>query len=318
MKARAAAVGMGALSLAYLAAFVWLEQRRDVAGLRQLAEAAPLLVSLTALSWAARFARWQWLLRRLGHRPAVGAALPAYLTGFAFTATPGKVGELVRIRYFRGLGVPAGHVLSAFVFERACDLLVVLALAAISLHGSVLFAPAAAFVLVLVAILLIIARQPVLLSSTIPWLRKAGCRRCARLARLLRDGLAGSRAWLNAPDLVVSCACGLLAWSATSLTLLYLLSHAGVAVPALAAFGIYPLSMLVGAASMLPGGLGSTEAAIVALLGVHNVPWQTGALLAMAVRLATLWFAVAVGFVALAWLEVRALGDGRDQARSTE
>jgi uncharacterized protein (TIRG00374 family) len=66
---------------------------------------------------------------------------------------------------------------------------------------------------------------------------------------------------------------------------------------------IYAAATLVGAVSALPGGLVSTEGSMVALLqqsGVSRGAASAGTLL---VRLATLWFAVAIGLAALACLK---------------
>jgi len=85
----------------------------------------------------------------------------------------------------------------------------------------------------------------------------------------------------------------------------------GVSVPALDAFAAYPLAMLAGAASMLPGGVGSTELAIVVSLARHGIGLETAALAAVGVRLSTLWFAILCGLVAIMLLESRAARDGR-------
>lgn len=61
---------------------------------------------------------------------------------------------------------------------------------------------------------------------------------------------------------------------------------------------------LAGAASMLPGGVGSTEAALVALLSLFEVPMGIAILAAVGIRLATMWFAVLCGLCALGILEV--------------
>lgn len=55
----------------------------------------------------------------------------AYLAGFAFTATPGKVIELICIRYFTRVGVPSNISFSSFIYERSLDLIVVLFLASL-------------------------------------------------------------------------------------------------------------------------------------------------------------------------------------------
>ena len=54
---------------------------------------------------------------------------------------------------------------------------------------------------------------------------------------------------------------------------------------------------------MLPGGIGSTEAAIVSLLVASDVPIETATLAAIGMRIATLWGAIVWGLAALVWLE---------------
>ncbi len=63
--------------------------------------------------------------------------------------------------------------------------------------------------------------------------------------------------------------------------------------------------MLAGAASMLPGGIGSTEVAIIAMLSVFNAPLGSATLAAIGIRFATMWFAVVCGFVSVGLLEFK-------------
>jgi uncharacterized protein (TIRG00374 family) len=88
-----------------------------------------------------------------------------------------------------------------------------------------------------------------------------------------------------------------------ALSFCWLLGRLGIDLPLSTSIAIYPLSMLVGAASMLPGGLGSTEATIVALLALNQAPLDVALLAAVAARLSTLWAAIAFGLVALVWSE---------------
>ena len=96
---------------------------------------------------------------------------------------------------------------------------------------------------------------------------------------------------------------GLIAWGLTSYGFLILLNYLGLNVPFVSAFAIYPLAMLAGAASMLPGGLGSTEIAIVALLAIQGVQISVAAIAGVGIRLATIWFAILCGFMSMAILE---------------
>jgi hypothetical protein len=60
-----------------------------------------------------------------------------------------------------------------------------------------------------------------------------------------------------------------------------LLGHLGADVAPLQAFSAFALAVLAGAASMLPGGVGSTELAIVAPISRLGVPVETAALAAV-------------------------------------
>ncbi len=132
MKHGKVVIGYGLILSFYL--FILIRLSKDDGEGRFLSLAfsqLPVLMSLALLSYGLRYARWYWLLKWAGYEVHLLRGWLAYLSGFALTATPGKVGELIRIRYFERLGVAADKVMSAFVFERALDILVVFALAVV-------------------------------------------------------------------------------------------------------------------------------------------------------------------------------------------
>jgi uncharacterized protein (TIRG00374 family) len=108
----------------------------------------------------------------------------------------------------------------------------------------------------------------------------------------------------TAVDALVSMILGILAWSLTSFCFVLLLRHLGVSLPIMSALAIYPLAMLAGAASMLPGGVGTTEVTLVALLSLFNVPLETATLAAIGIRFASMWFSVLCGLVAMSSIEL--------------
>jgi len=319
MRIRGALVGFFLLTAAYVAALVWVDARRRVFdGLNSLAGVLPLLLAVSLGSYLARYLRWWWLLRRAGHAVPIVAGFFAYLAGFAFTATPGKVGELIRVRYFHDHGVPAWRVVAVFVFERAMDLLVVLGLAMLAIRDPRVLAASTAFVLLCLTLVVVLGWRPGWLSCGADLLRRGAWPTPARWIEVLRDGLAGGRLWVRPLDLGVSLALGLLAWGTVALGFRHLIGALGVnSVPTAEALSIYPLSMLAGAASMLPGGIGSTEATITALLSLSHVDLSVGVLAAVGIRLSTLWFAILCGLVSVVGLEYRA-ARGADHSLSAD
>lgn len=303
---RRAAIGLILLSALYLALLLWADARNpSYAGMSRLAPWLPLAMAMAWAGWGLRYLRWHWLLRRAGYGVGLAGGLPAYVAGFAFTATPGKVGELLRIRYFGWQGVPAARVTAAFVFERALDLICLLLLALPAAAGLPGFGIALAFVVAVIGLVGLLAWRPRLLSAVVAALRRRGLRRLARAARVLRDGFSGCRIWLRPLDLALSLGLGLAAWSFIAATLGVLLWPLGVALSAAEWMPVYPLAMLVGAASMLPGGLGSTEAAMAAMLVTQGLPAATALMLAVAIRLCTMWWAIVCGFGCVIALERR-------------
>jgi len=99
---------------------------------------------------------------------------------------------------------------------------------------------------------------------------------------------------------------GAAAWLLTAAAFALLCQALGIALPWPLALGIYPLAMLVGALSFVPGGVGTTEAAIVVMLGASGVAVDTALTVAIGIRLVSLWLAVVVGMLAMAFLELKA------------
>ena len=58
-------------------------------------------------------------------------------------------------------------------------------------------------------------------------------------------------------------------------------------------------SGLFGALSLMPGGIGTTEASTVGLLRIQNVPLETAIAATFIIRLMTLWFATFLGVLCL-------------------
>jgi hypothetical protein len=256
MKVKRALVGFGAITTFYLIALFWVDSNNQIfSELPKLLTTLPTLVGLSLLSYLVRYLRWYWLLVRAGNKINVVSGFLAYLAGFAFTATPGKVGELWRIRYLVPQGVPPWRVLAAFVYERAFDLMAVLLLSALAISRKDTFVFALGFVVIFLAGLGFAALNPAWLTRASAYLRFYQLKKLARICMTLRDGLSGCRIWATPLDVLVSMVLGVLAWSLTSFSFVWLLNHLGVSIPILSALAIYPLSMLAGAASMLPGGL---------------------------------------------------------------
>jgi hypothetical protein len=250
MTPRGAVRAFAGLTVVYLAALWWSEARSgEWPSVRSSWQVLPVLLAWSCASFVARYSRWHWLVARAGHRVRWQAGAQAYFAGFAFTASPGKLGELVRVRYFAWQGVPAEVVVGAFVFERAFDLLVVLTLACAYAGSPPALGAAALFVAAIVGAVAVLVARPGWPHQVADRLRARGWRRPARALRITADGLRACRQWFTAADVAVSLAAGLLAWGCQAASFLAVVDALGIRLPLATALGLYPLAMLAGAAS---------------------------------------------------------------------
>lgn len=305
MKIRRAVIGFGLLTFAYLVLLIWVDSCNAVFDhIPALLRALPVLAMFSLASYLLRYLRWHWLLSRAGFIVPPGIGLLSYLAGFAFTATPGKVGELLRIRYLEPVGVPPYRVIACFVYERAFDLLVVLLIAALAATCFEFFYVVVLFVLLVVSVVGLVAKNSHWMLAAAAHFRRRGARRISRWVNILGQGIAGAADWMNPRSAGVSFLLGLVAWGLTSVAFVWLLGQLNISIPFMIAVAIYPVAMLAGAASMLPGGLASTEAAVVMLLLALDVPLVQATVAAVGIRLGTLWFSTLLGLSASLILEV--------------
>lgn len=250
------------------------------------------VVVLSLVSYLLRFSRWHHFIVALGHKVPILRNLEIYLAAFALTLTPGKAGETIRSVYLHPYGVSYPHSIGAFVSERLLDLVAVGALAslAVSMFPEQRLWMFAAIACIVIVTLLLRSRLLSLIGRRAAGSSVAG--HAANLVATVRFLLSGRRVAVVAP-------LSLMAWMAQGVSL-YLIVHAlGYELTASTVIAIYCLSILAGAASFIPGGLGATEAAIVLLLSAAGVG-QTDAITASLVsRSLTLWLAVGIGVVAM-------------------
>ena len=182
--------------------------------------------------------------------------------------------------------------------DRVGDAAAVLALCLFGVGAFAGYAEATALAAVVILVLAI------LLARSGPLLRTIGLAYTivGRWPKLFAGARHAVRQTANlfSPSLVVAAlALGGVGWLAECFGLYWLVNAMGAPISLQGAVFVFAFSLLVGAISMLPGGVGGTEATMFALLTLADVPADI-ALAATAVnRAATLWFAVVLGAAVL-------------------
>lgn len=273
--------------------------RETLAQLTKLGPAqAAALLGLSLLNYGFRATRWHVFTRELGLKTTFLQDLRHYVGGFAMSVTPGRVGELVRMRWIkREAGWSFSRTAPLALVDRAADLAAMglilagaLALGTMGLSGALpvaFLAIAAAWVVTRPALLHVMATMAHRLTG-----------RGARLFANVRAA-ARSLAVFRSPTLMaLAMVLGLFGWLAEGVSFHLLLVWMGADVTLPRAIAIFTFSTLAGGLTGAPGGLGGAEAAMIALLTLDGVPLDAAIAATAVIRVTTLWFAILLGLAA--------------------
>jgi uncharacterized protein (TIRG00374 family) len=295
-------IGVAAGVAVYVGLSVWADARTVGAALRDFGWGAfATALGLALVNYLVRFGRWQYYLRVLDVKVPVGESFLVFLSGFALTVTPGKLGEAIKALLLReSRGVPAARTAPIVVAERLTDLIGLLVLAAV---GAFSFDVDRTFLIVVAGVIAlfvaVIAIEPlaqgvIRLIASVPKLARFADKLAEfhrSTARLLRPVPLFGAVVLSAGSWFCECVA------------FWVIVHGfpGAVLDLHAATFIYAAMTIAGAVSFLPGGLGVTEAGMLALLARFASGAGRGMALAATflTRLATLWFAVVIGLGAL-------------------
>ncbi|CAN5216598.1 lysylphosphatidylglycerol synthase transmembrane domain-containing protein [soil metagenome] len=281
---------LGVVATLYAAALlVWGDSpRTSIARLWSLTGMQAALLCL--LNYGLRGLRWRLWMAHHGRHFGLLQGLRLYLAGYAFTPTPGNVGEAARGLMLARQPLGARQSLAIFGAERLADLLCLL----------LLCLPAAAWAWEQG----VLQRAPGWLTGLMLAVVVAAVLAAGALLRF-RHALLRRMGWLHDAWACLSVrpqvwfALSLAAWAAQGFAVWLICRDMGLSLGLLAATGFYAVAMVGGALSALPAGLGGTEALLTGLLVLQGAAAGNALAITVMVRLLTLWLAVAIGVLAL-------------------
>ncbi|MEM7719102.1 MAG: lysylphosphatidylglycerol synthase transmembrane domain-containing protein [Pseudomonadota bacterium] len=257
-----------------------------------------ILLALSLVNYGTRGLRWHLFARQLGLKTGVLQNLRHFCGGFAMSVTPGRVGELVRMRWLkRETGWPFERTAPLMLVDRAADLLIMALLLALALALSASGITGAAPIACLAIATAFVATRPALLRRVSDLAHVMTRRSFPRLFARVRRA-SHSLSAFNSPKLLAATgALSLVGWMAEAYAFHLLLAWLGHDIGLWKATGIFIFATLAGGLTGAPGGLGGAEAAIVALLLLDGVPAEVAVPATLVIRVTTLWFAILIGIL---------------------
>lgn len=290
------AAGMLAAVAVYVVLALWAGKSAYIEAITRVSLLALAAgAALSSVNFLLRFLRWHLFLRAAGAFVPLRYSAWIFLSGLAFTITPGKAGEAVKSVFCRDFGVPYGTTLAIVWLERLFDLLAVAALFSLGMFtlgasgwqlGAVVWA---ALLGIMGAVHTDSGRR-----ATLRLLRRWQKPLSGWFSEL--DRIGARRLWV--PVFLLSAA----GWMCEGVAFWWILRNLSVPVGPGFAQSAYFAATLAGV--FFPGGIGGTEGALVwALSGMAAAPVVAAAV--TAIRAVTLGWATLTGLAAASWLLLR-------------
>ncbi len=264
----------------------------------------PILLLLTFLNYFVRFLKWDYYLSIVKVKMKKIDSLSTFMSGLIMSVTPAKLGEVLKSVLVKEItGEPISKTAPIILAERITDFLSLLLIAIVGAFvfdygGSLTIIVAAFFVL----IIFIISNKKIAIpiinfSEKIPLIKK--------YIHNIHSAYESSYQLLKVKPLILMTLLSLVSWGFECWGYYIILLNFDVDFGLLWASFSYSFSTIVGAISMLPGGLGLTEGSLTFLLVQKKVPLDISVATTFIIRIVTLWFAVLVGIVSLTLYQKR-------------
>ena len=266
----------------------------------------PIILVLSFCNYISRFFKFNYYTGVLGIKIEKKLNFMIFLSSFIMSVTPGKIGEVFKSYLLKEqVNVPVSTSAPIVIAERITDFL---SLILLSIAGAITFNYGKGLIIavgiffVLVIILLSSRRLSIGLIKILEKFKLF-----SRFSHKIHVAYDSIYKMVQPRELVIAVLLSVLAWFFECFGFYLVINGFGVAgiihINVFIATFIYGFSTILGAITMLPGGLGATDASIAGLLVVLNIPKNISVASTLIIRVATLWFAVLVGVIALTFYQ---------------
>ena len=259
----------------------------------------PLILFLVSASWAPLFIKWHFLLKNCEIHVPLKKSIAVFFAGVAFEITPGQIGSLIKSQLLKtSSNIPRTKTVPIIVAEKVYDLIgaILASIIGIIILGMDFYLIIIA-ILALAVIFFFMFYRP---ASEIFFKRVTKTKFFSKYVENISEFDKIVQKSTNVKAATVCILLGVTYWFIISTAAYYILMAFDVNIlDYLTVLAIYTTSILLGAISFVPAGIGVTEGSIAGLFTLNGIDVSTALILSVMIRVLTLWFSVSVGFIAL-------------------
>lgn len=264
----------------------------------------PLLLLIISINYLIRFLKWEYYLRELKIQVKRIDSFAIFMSGLVMSITPGKFGELIKSYLLKQVnGTPISKSSPVILGERLTDFIALIVIAMAGAYwydyGRVVILAMALF---FVAVIIIVSwrRASLYLVGKLSTFSFT-----AKYSGKLMTMYESSYQLLRPRPLTAMSIVSIFSWSMECLAYYIILINFKITVSVVWAFFAFAFGIVLGAVSMLPGGLGVTEGSLTYLVVEQSYPLDSAIASTFFIRVVTLWFAVLMGIIAVSLYQKR-------------
>jgi uncharacterized protein (TIRG00374 family) len=259
----------------------------------------PIILVLVSSGWCVLFLRWTILLKNNAISIPHRKSFLIYIASFSMSATPGQLGELIKSQLLKNkFDIPVTKTAPLVIIERLSDLAgaIIVSVIGFWLLNINIYVPIIASVAL--ALIFLLLKSKKMFTRAINLIKKM--RFVSKIADPLSESFDTIQLSLNKKTLILCTILSICYWLIVGISAFFVLKAVGIdTLEPIKAVSIYSSSLIIGAASFIPGGVGVAEGSIAGLLSFSGIDISVAIALGILIRIFTLWYAVLVGFIAL-------------------
>ncbi len=262
----------------------------------------PLILLLATASWIPIFIKWHFLLKNCEINIPLKKSILVFLSGPAFEITPGQIGALMKSQILKtSFNIPRTKTAPIVLVEKVYDLIgAILA----SIIGIIILEMEPYLIIIAILILVIIFffvyYRP---ASKIFFKQITKTKFFSKYIENISESYEIVQKSTNVKDAIICILLAVTYWFIISAAAYYTLIAFDINIlDYFTVLAIYVTSILLGAVSFIPAGIGVTEGTLTGLLTLEGIDVSTALILSIMIRILTLWYSVCVGFISLKFI----------------